>query len=514
MNSRLLVLLLSCSAVSLAAPKPKLILAVMIDQFRYDYLVRFRSDYSGGFRQLLTKGAVYTNAHYEHFPTVTAIGHSTFLTGAYPVTSGIIGNDWFDLASGKTVTSVSDDRAGQLGGSGSAGASPRRLLVSTVGDEMKIANGGQTHLIGISWKDRSAILPAGHMGDGAYWVERKSCELVSSTFYFHELPAWVKDFNQGKPAQKYAGREWNLAPFASKVHKLPAASDEKYCEALAATPFGNEILEAFAERAVQAEQLGRREATDILAISLSSNDYVGHDYGPDSPEVRAVSVHTDKLLDKFFKFIDQQVGMDNVLVVLSADHGVAPHPDATSQRKMPGGRMPQRIIQDTVQAKLEEKFGPGKWILSPSEHSLYFNRELIRQKGLENREVQRTAAEAVLGVPHVARVYTRDQLSQAIAMEDEVGRRIMNGYHQARGADVVVLLEPYWMYAAKGTTHGTPYAYDTHVPVIFMGAGVKPGVYHRRIMPNDIAPTLASLMGLQPPSGSAGRVLEEIVNGQ
>ncbi|MBI3473691.1 MAG: alkaline phosphatase family protein [Candidatus Solibacter usitatus] len=505
------VLLLAAAAPALAAPKPKLVVALTIDQFRYDYLVRFRGDYTAGLDRLLTKGAVFTNAHYDHFPSVTAVGHSTFLTGAYPATSGIIANDWFDLASGKSVTSVSDEGVKLLGGSSEGASSPRRLLVSTLGDEVKMANGGKTRVIGISMKDRSAILPVGHMADAAYWVERKTGAFVSSTYYFNDLPAWVKDFNASKPADKYAGAVWSLAPYAERGYKLPAAGDARLYDSVTATPFGNELLELFAERALAAEQMGKRDTTDILALSLSSNDYIGHDKGPDSPEVHSVSVHTDKLLAKFFQFLDQQVGMDNVLVILTADHGVAPLPEVTAARKMPGGRMPLRVIQDTVQKALEDKYGKGKWILSPSEHSLYFNRELIQQKRLEQRDVQRVAAEAALTVAHVARVYTRDQLTGGVAMEDAIGRRIMNGYHHARGADVMIVLEPYWMYASRGTTHGTPYGYDTHVPVIFMGAGVKAGRYPQRIIPNDIAPTLAYLLEVEPPSGAAGRILTEIL---
>lgn len=505
-----LLALLFLAASLGAAQKPKLVLAIAVDQFRYDYLVRFRAEYKGGFDRLLTRGAVFTNAQYEHFPTVTAIGHSTFLSGATPSVSGIIGNDWFDLASGKTVTSVSDETVQQLGGAGQAGASPRRMLASTLGDEMKIALEGKPRVIGVSLKDRSAILPVGHMADGAYWVESKTGAFVSSTFYFADLPAWVKDFNASKPADKYLGKEWSLRPYEKRVVKMSTVADEKFYSSLASTPYGNELLEAFVERAITAEQLGKRDGIDLLAVSFSSNDYIGHDKGPDSPEVHSVSVHTDRLLAKLFQFVDAQVGMQNVLVVLTADHGVAPLPEVTAKRKMPGGRMPARIIQETVQAKLEEKFGPGKWILSPSDHSLYFNRELIQQKKLEQRDVQRVAAEAALTVPHVARAYTRAEMSAGIAAVDAVGRRILNGYHAPRGADVVIVLEPYWMYSARGTTHGSPYHYDAHVPVIFMGPGVKAGRFHRRIAVNDIAPTLANLLEVETPSGSAGRVLEEI----
>ena len=270
---KLALLFLAARALAAAASRPpKLVLALAVDQFRYDYLTRFRADYHAGFSRLLTRGAVFTNAHYEHFPTVTAIGHSTFLTGATPAMSGIVGNDWFDRESGKNVTSVSDDSVKLLGGGDARGSSPRRLLVSTVGDELKIAGGNQPKVIGISLKDRSAILPAGHMADGAYWFDAKSGNFVSSTYYFDELPAWVRDFNAARPADRFKGAVW-------AGRKYPDEIGEKLYESLPESPFSNELIEALAERAVKAEKLGARGVTDLLAVSFSANDYIGHDVG-------------------------------------------------------------------------------------------------------------------------------------------------------------------------------------------------------------------------------------------
>jgi predicted AlkP superfamily pyrophosphatase or phosphodiesterase len=489
---------------AIAPHKPKLVLAIAIDQFRYDYLTRYRSEYTGGLNRLLTKGAVFTDANYEQAPTVTAVGHSMFLSGAFPSVSGIAGNEWFDRASGKSVTSVSDDAVKLLGGSSEGGASPRRMLVSTVGDELKIASGGKSHVIGISLKDRSAILPAGHMADGVFWVEAKTGNIVSSTYYFPELPAWVKDLNGSKPADKYSGVEWI-------GHKLSNAADDGFYASLPATPFGNELIELIAERAIVSEKLGKHAATDLLAVSFSSNDYVGHAYGPDSPEAHDTAVRTDKLFDKFFRYLEAQVGMQNVLVVLTADHGVAPLPELTIERKIGGGRMPTRIVQDTIQAALDQRFGKGKWILSAAGDSIYLDRDLIHQKKHDLAEVERVAAEAARSVPHVARVFSSEQLAAGSAMDDAIGRRVQNGFNSVRGGDLVIILEPYWIYGAKGTTHGTPYNYDTHVPIVFMGSGIKPGRYNQRAAPNDIAPTLATMLDIEIPSGSSGRVLDEML---
>lgn len=498
----LLVLAIAALLRAAAPASPKLVLAIVVDQFRYDYLTRFRSEYHAGFDRLLTQGAVFANARYEHFPTVTAIGHSTLMSGATPSMSGIVGNDWYDRAAGKLVTSINDPTVQPLGG-GSEGASPRRLLVSTVGDELKIARGGEPKVIGISLKDRSAILPAGHMANGAYWFDPRSGNFISSTFYFPDLPGWVKDYDAGHPAGRYAGARW-------LDHALPQDPAKLY-PAIEGSPFGNEMVESFAEHAIQAERLGQRGATDVLTVSFSSNDYVGHALGPDSPEVKEMSIQTDRVIGKLFSYLDSTVGMDHVLVVLTGDHGVAPMPEVEAKRKMPGGRMPPGIVQKTVEAALAGKYGEGKWIVSPMEHTLYLNYDLMKEKKLDPAEVERTAEEAARGIQHVFRVYTRSMLLSGVAMEDQVGRRVMNGFYGPRGGDIYILLEPYWLFQASGTTHGTSFSYDSHVPVIFMGPGIRAGRYNEQIAPNDIAPTLATYLNVETPSGSVGRCLAEIL---
>jgi hypothetical protein len=494
------LLALLFAAYAVAAPPPKLVLAIVVDQFRYDYLTRFRGDYHAGFERLLTKGAVFTNARYVHYPTVTAVGHSTFLSGATPTMSGIVGNEWYDRETGKVVTSVSDDAAKLLGANGD-GASPRRMLVSTVGDELKMARSGGK-VIGISLKDRSAILPAGHMADGAYWFDPRAGNFVSSSFYFAELPAWVAGYNASRPADGYRGAHW-------LDHTLPA--DTSVYAALEGSPFGNELVEIFAERAIQAEKLGQRNVTDLLAVSFSANDYVGHAAGPDSPEVKEMSIQTDRVFGKLFSFLDATLGMGNVLVVMTADHGVAPVPEVNAARRMPGGRMPSGVVRKAVEAALIDKYGAGQWMLNPSDTAFYFNQDLIRQKKLDAAAVERTAAEAARPIAHVFRVYTREMLLNG-TVDIQVGRRVMNGFYPPRGPDMYVLLEPYWLYGAKGTTHSTTFSYDAHVPVIFMGPGIKAGHFDEEISVNDVAPTLATYLDIETPSGSVGRCLAEILN--
>jgi predicted AlkP superfamily pyrophosphatase or phosphodiesterase len=502
--------LVGSNAFPQAAPpshtKPKLVIAIAVDQFRYDYTTKFRNEYTGGLQTLLTQGAVFTNARYVHFPTVTAIGHSTFLSGATPSLSGIIANEWFDRETGKKVTSVSDPGVKLLGGNEvPEGSSPHRLLVSTLGDEMKIAD-PKTKVIGVSLKDRAAILPSGHMADGAYWFDLGTGGFASSTYYFPELPAWVKEYNASHPADKYAGTTWNNKNFDAK----PGAALYK---AIPASPWGNELVENFAELALQNEQLGTGSSTDLLTVSFSSNDYVGHQLGPDDPAVRDMAIRTDKQLARLFAFVDKRIGLRNVVIVLTADHGVAPKPEVNQARHMPGGRL-KAVPAAAIEEVLTKKYGApasGKWVLSSIEYGIYLDYNVIDAKKLNRAEVAETAADLVRGLPHIFRAYTRDALLRGEIQNDFVGKHVTNGFFAQRAPDVAFFPEPYWIESKTGTTHGTPFGYDTHVPVILMGPGIKTGVFNEEIKPNDIAPTLATLLCVESPSGSIGRALTEAV---
>jgi predicted AlkP superfamily pyrophosphatase or phosphodiesterase len=506
-------LLAQAPAQNTAPKKPKLVLAIVVDQFRYDYLSRFRAGYTSGFKRLLEQGAVFENAHYIHALTVTAIGHSTFLSGATPNISGIVGNEWFDRSTGKTVTSVSDPNSKTVGGSEGPGSSPHRLLTSTLGDEIKM-HGEKSKVIGISIKDRSAILPAGHMADGAYWFEDKSKHWVTSNYYMTALPKWVEDVNTAGPDAKARGAQWMALdakpgdkPFCTMV--AGGADGVRYCGSLEASPWGNEMIGEMAEKALVAEDLGKHEGTDVLAVSYSSNDYVGHARGPDSPEARDISIRTDRLLGKLLEAAEKQAGAGNVLVVLTADHGVAPVPEVNTARRMPGGRLSAAQVNTAMQSALEMKYGAGKWI-DDNTGSPYFNKDLLLKYKLTSAEVENTAAEAVRAIPHIYRVYTANQILTGAMQNDTISASVTNNYFRGRSGDLIILGDEYYQFGTSGTTHGTPFNYDTHVPVIFMGAGIKKGHYYQRIAPNDIAPTLAAIVGVQEPSGSVGRVLQEL----
>jgi predicted AlkP superfamily pyrophosphatase or phosphodiesterase len=512
----------SSAAATVTEPKPKLIVGIVIDQFRYDYLTRFRSDYRGGLDQMLRQGADFTNAFYAQVPTVTAVGHSIFMSGAMPAVSGIVGNSWYDRTEHQVVTSVCDWNVKIVGGgqeekkprcTDSDPASPKRLLVSTVGDELRDAN-GSSKVIGISIKARSAILPSGHRAAGAYWFDDATGNFITSSFYMQALPQWAGNFNQQKLPAKYVDQKWEGFP---KWNFHAAAGSPMPYSKLPASPWGNELIERFAEKAISGEKLGQRGVTDLLTVSFSSNDYVGHAVGPYAPEVRDMAIRTDQLLGKLFRVIDQAVGLKNVVVVLTADHGVAPTPATDEADKMPGGYLHGDVEQVVVSA-LNGKYGTADWIIpGGGETSIYFNREAMEHARTKDgrpvaaSEVYSTAKDALFADPqlHIARVYTREQLDNGVA-GDFIARAEMNGYFPRRSGDLSIVLEPDYIPGSSGTTHFSPYLYDRHVPVLFMGPGIRPGRYDATITPNDIASTLATMLDVQTPSGSSGRVLTEL----
>ena len=498
---------------ALAAPPeaPRLVLLVAVDQMRYDFLPRFATGFTGGLRRLMRDGAVFTNAHLDHYPSVTAVGHSTMLTGAHPSISGIIGNDWYDRALKKTVTSVEDPGTKLVAGREAAGSSPHRLRVSTVGDELKMAHPG-SRVIGISHKDRSAILMAGRMADLALWWDTQTGAFVSSTWYAPQLPKWAADFNAGKPADAWLGREWRaLGEGGALLGKMPEAPGPAYYNSIYGSAFGNDLLVSLAEATLEGERLGSRETTDILALSFSCNDAVGHDKGPHSAEVRDITVRTDLALERLLSAVDRRVGLARTVVVLTADHGVAPVPEQMTAWKMPGGRLSRTGLESGVGGALEKAFGPGAWLEGRAGSALYLNQSLIAERGLDPAAVERRAAAAAEGVPPVWRAYTRSQLLEARVPPDPWSRRVLLSFHRERGGDVEVVYEPYWMSGTSGTTHGTPFSYDTHIPLMIMGPGIRPGRHDQTVVLNDLAPTLATLLGTETPSGASGQALAEIL---
>jgi hypothetical protein len=522
-------------------------LLIAVDQFRYDYLERFGDLFGdGGLRRLLREGASWTECNYDHVPTETAPGHATMLTGAWPSETGIIANDWFDRAEGRRVNNVQDDSVRLLGGgAGEPAAGPRQLLASTLGDELKLATNGRARVVGVSAKNRAAILPAGRMADAAYWYSTQTGEMVSSTYYFERLPEWVTRFNAARPADRFFGARWERLRPAAEYERRAGADDapwEKgdgktvytfphvvdggqprpgpaFYDALEYSPFSNDLLLSFAEAALTNEHLGADDDADVLTVSFSANDIVGHRYGPYSQEVMDVTLRVDGQIAALLDFVEARVGLRNTLVVFTADHGVAPSPEQSVALRLPGGRVKVADVLAAVRNRIRARFGkPGDkdttadYVQTFSNGQLYFNHLALERDGVRAEEVERVAGEAALTVPGVARYFTRTQLvAGAVSAADATARRVLHGYNPRRSGDVVIMQESFKYLSdyVSVATHGAPYTYDTHVPLVIMGGGVAPGRYLSPATPADIAPTLARLLNVQAPSNAVGRVLSE-----
>ncbi len=535
------------AAAAVQTKRPRLVLLIAVDQFRYDYLERFGDLFgAGGLRRLMRDGASWAECNYDHVPTETAPGHATMLTGAWPSETGIIANLWYDRVEGKSVENVSDDSVRLLGGgAGEQASSPRNLLASTLGDQLKMATAGRARVVGVSSKNRAAILPAGRMADAAYWYSTQTGAFVSSTYYFDQLPDWAARFNAAKPADKFFGAKWErMLPAAEYERRAgrddapweKAADNSSYVfphvvdgglkepgpafyNALDFSPYSNDLVLSFAEAALLNEKLGADEDTDVLTVSFSANDIVGHRYGPYSHEAMDMTLRVDRQIARLLELVDARVGLGNTVVAFTADHGVAPTPEQAIAMRLPGGRVNPSDILTAVRNRIRARFGkPGDkdttadYVQTFSNYQIYFNRAALERDGVSQEEIERVAGEAMLTVPGVARYFTRTQLlAGAVSPSDALARRVLHGYNPKRSGDVVVIQEAY-KYITSGTsgaTHGTPYAYDTHVPLVIMGGGLVPGRYLNAATPADIAPTLARVLNVEPPSNATGRVLAE-----
>jgi hypothetical protein len=547
-------------------PRPRLVLLIVVDQFRADYLERFGDLFAeNGLRRLMNEGASWTNSNYDHMPTYTAPGHATTMTGTYPAENGIIANDWYDREAGRVVSNSSDpeDRISadgrtyqsrwQLFGGGAIehASSPRRLTASTLGDELRLATNDRAKVVGISVKDRAAILPAGRHASAAYWFSSVTGNMVSSSYYFNELPAWVKRFNDARPADKFYGKRWEylLGSDAEYVrrqgadappweiignapgdtnkfpHTITGGADKPspaFYAALDTSPFSNDMLVDFAEQAIDNEALGKDADTDVLTVSFSSNDYVGHRYGPYSHEMMDATLRVDRQIGALLDFVDQRIGLRNVLVAFTADHGVAPIPEHAASLGLPGGRISGADVMNAVRNGVRARFSkPGEkdtttdYVIDAFLNgNVFFNTVALKRDGVERAEVERAACEAALTVPGISRCFTRTRLEAGeVSAADPVARRVLHGFSQRRSGDIIVLYEPFkYLGDLIPATHGSPYSYDTHVPMIIMGQGVSAGRYNQPATPADIAPTLASLLRVQPPSNATGRILNEALS--
>lgn len=495
--------------------RPKLVIVIVIDQFRGDYLERYRDQFGeGGFRLLLDHGAYFANCNYNYANTRTAPGHATLFTGAYSNGHGIAANEWWDQKRRKTVTSVEDDGTKLVGVDGDKiGASPHNLLADTLGDELKLATQGKSRVFGISLKDRAAVIPGGFAADAAYWIDAKSGAWVTSTYYRNELPRWVQDFNSSQP-QKFWDRDWKDAQGAvlrSTAHRKTADGKEAgFYEVVGSTAFGNEYELAFAKQLVVYENVGRGPATDLLSISLSPNDILGHQVGPDTPEMQQMALDLDRQLADFFNFLGHQIGLADVWIALSADHGVSALPDQARKLRVPALNLDVAKIEAKVNDAMTGKFSPDH----PAPYvKIDYPIAWLDEDAFSAAHVREHDAEITVG-EEMTRAglrdfYTKSQLAEGKAPDTPLGRKYLNSYSPEGSWFVMGVPEIYSVGYDRGTDHLSPYSYDTHVPLAFYGLPFQTGTYRSSVEPIDLAPTLASLLGINAPTHSVGRVLTE-----
>jgi len=504
----LLCLLVSLASATAYDGQPKLIVIIVIDQFRGDYPQRYRERFvENGFRLFLDRGAAFVNCDFDYANTHTAPGHATLFTGAYSDGHGIGGNQWWDPARQKIVTSVSDPATRLVGASGD-GASPRNLRADTLGDELKLATGGRSRVFAISLKDRSAILPGGYSADAAYWIDRQSGAWITSSYYMEELPGWVQKLNQEKSAEKYWNREWKDA--AGKVLRTTAPQPGKgFYDVVGATPFANDYQFDFARELVAQQKLGSGPHTDLLAISLSANDILGHQVGPDAPEMEAMALALDRQLADFTAFLGGQIGLANVWIVLSADHGMAPLPAYASKLRLPASNFDSQALRAGINKDFSARFGAGEYVKEVEWPILYLSEPAFAKSNLKQAEAERAVAEVLMKDPHVRGAYGRFQLEHNDLPPTETGRKYAHSYSPYGGWYVIAVPTAFDVGWPSGGDHGTPYTYDTYVPLYFYGLAFRPGIYRTHCEPVDMAATLASLLGVNAPSASIGRVLSE-----
>jgi predicted AlkP superfamily pyrophosphatase or phosphodiesterase len=508
-----------CSFSSAYDGHPKLVVVIVIDQFRGDYLERYRAEFGdAGFRFLLDRGAYFPNCNYNYANTRTAPGHATLFTGAYSNGHGIVANEWWDQKKKRMVTSVEDDDTKLVGVDGNkTGASPHNLLADTLGDELKLATQGKSRVFGVSLKDRAAVLPAGFAGDAAYWIDSKSGAWITSTYYRNDLPKWVQDFNSTRP-QKYWDREWKDAQGAvlrSTAHrKSKDGSDAGFYEVVGSTTFGNEYEFEFAKELMVYENMGRGPATDLLSISLSPNDILGHQVGPDSPEMQQMALDLDRELADFIDFLGHQIGLADVWIALSADHGISAVPDVAKKMRIPAKNLETGKLEAQINAAITAKFSPGHpatYVKFDYPMAWLDQDAFAAAAHVHEADAERAVGEAMKQAG-LRDYYTKSQLAEGEAPDTPLGRKYLNSYSPEAGWYVMGVPDIYTLGPGHGTDHLSPYSYDTHVPLAFYGLPFQAGTYRTSTEPVDLAATLASLLGVNAPTHAVGRVLTEALS--
>lgn len=518
--------------------RPKLVVGIVVDQMRWDFLYRYYDRYSkGGFKRMMNDGFSCENTFIPYTPTVTAAGHTCIYTGSVPAIHGIVGNGFFDYDLNRELYCSEDKSVKTVGASNDNGQmSPKNMLVTSICDELKLATNFRSKVIGIALKDRGAILPAGHSADAAYWYDSKTGNFISSTYYMTELPKWTQDFNASNKINSYYEKNWNTlypiatytqsdidtnnyesAPFGNDQkgfpYNLKRFIDKKDFGKIRSTPYGNSLTLDFAEAALINEKLGKDSITDFLTVSFSSTDYIGHAFGPNSIETEDTYLRLDKDIESFLTFLDKQVGANNYTVFLTADHGVAHVPGFLEKHHLPNGGVVGSKTEIELNDFLKQQFGVDSLCLGSWNYQFYLNHKLIKDKNLDQQKIINNSIEFLQQDNGVARVIQYSKLQETI-LPKEMKEMLTYGYFPSRCGDILVILKPGYIddeYGGKGTTHGIWSPYDAHIPLLFYGYGINKGKDYDKTYMTDIAPTLSSLLHIQMPSGCVGNAVKEVI---
>ncbi|MFN8289504.1 MAG: alkaline phosphatase PafA [Chitinophagaceae bacterium] len=518
-----------------SVPRPRLVVGIVIDQMRWDYLYRYYDRYAptGGFKRFLNGGFSCDNTMIPYTPTYTACGHSCIYTGSVPAINGITGNTWWDRLQKRSVYCTEDKTVNTVGSNSALGKmSPKNLLTTTVCDELKQATNNRSKVIGIAIKDRGGILPAGHSANAAYWYDNTVGTWITSDYYMTALPKWVTDFNDQKLVDKYYNQGWDLLyPAASYTQ---SSADEKSYEAkalgsnkfpydlkqyagkdygkIASTPMGNTLTAEFVKAAITGEELGADNITDFLAVSFSSTDYIGHSYGPNSIEIEDCYLRLDKDLGNLFSFLDSKVGAGQYTVFLSADHGVLQVPEYLKENKLPGGRMFMGTVTNTMNKLLSEKYKLPAIISSDENYQITLNHHILDSANVDEDDVSRWIIKYLYKDSAVSGVFALKDLNE-VPLPSTLRKMFNNSYYRNRSGDIQIILKPDYIDALSnaGTTHGLWNPYDSHIPLLWYGWGIKKGKSNHEVYMTDIAPTISALLKIQMPSGSIGQVIEEVL---
>ncbi|MGB1393531.1 MAG: alkaline phosphatase PafA [Flavobacteriaceae bacterium] len=526
----------SSNNLDIITSKPKLVVGVVVDQMRFDYLNRFKNKYSAnGFLRLIKQGYSCNNHHFNYIPTYTAPGHASIFTGTTPSVHGIIGNSWYDKASNSTVYCTTDKAYIPVGAAAKYGqASPRNMKVTTLADQNRLFTQMNGKTIGVSIKDRGAVFPSGHTANGAYWFEGlNEGKWMTSTYYMDALPQWVKDFNTPSNIASYL-KPWNtlyditlyeesgsdLSDYEQGFNgkstsefpydlKALMELNEGY-DIIKSTPFGNTMITDFALSAIEAESLGVDDYTDFLTVSYSSTDYIGHNFGINSVELQDTYLRLDLEVERLLNYLDAKVGAGNYTLFLTSDHGAVDAPSFLTDVHIPSGYVPKNSFA-SLYTNLKKKYGVSDLIMKISNDQVFLNQERITALKVNLEDVQKFVVNEIISYPHIKKAYTATTM-QTRYFKEGAEKMLQNGYHQKLSGDVLFTLESGVIsYDSKGTTHGSGYNYDTHVPLLFYGNGIQPGKTYKRTNVTDIAPTISALLGIALPSGATGTVIEEVI---